>query len=98
MNYIKEATKFHGLVSLFKITPAEQALWHALFELCNRLAWQKRFTASIQSLQINANLSKNGVVTARKKLIDHGLIKYYPRGTWAAEYELISLEEMFPYL
>ncbi len=98
MNYIKEMRCFQALVPFLRLNPSEQALWHTLFELCNSLNWKKCFTIAIGKLSSDTNISRSGIIKARARLTELGLIKYTSRNGNIAEYELYSLVERYPHI
>ncbi len=95
MNYLLEIRRFHEVAPCIRATAAERLVWFGLMNFCNNVGWEKRFTVSITALQLDTGLSRNGVVKGRDKLVEHGLIKYFPRGLLAAEYEMVSVVKLF---
>lgn len=94
MNYITENVAFHRLVELERISPKEQALWHALMNIANSLGWQKTFTVANLTLQSKAVLTERDVRDARNRLLQRGIIVYKPRGgNRAPLYGMVKLTE-----
>ena len=68
------------------------ALWHTLMSVNNMHGWTEWFTVSNTTLQQLTNLSKQGLVDARKELEKAGLIQYQSGGLRGpGSYKMISL-------
>ncbi|SPT86103.1 primosome subunit [Niallia circulans] len=52
------------------------ALWHTLMTINNMTGWKERFNAPNSTVEKLTGLSKQGLVDARKKLIENNLIEY----------------------
>lgn len=77
MNYIKEIEAFEDWLEVNHLSPIAQLLWYKLLVLCNRAGWSEWIVASDQLLMAKLQItSKNTLITARKKLIEAGLIEY----------------------
>lgn len=92
MNYIKQLRAFYGQVIPQGMCGASEiALWHALMYLCNQTFWQTWFEASLRRIAVVSGLSKSGVLAARKRLVELGLIQVRTESTKCSRYRLISL-------
>lgn len=92
MNYIKELRAFYGqVIPQGTCGASEIALWHALMYLCNQTFWQTWFEASLRRISAVSGLSKSGVLAARKRLVELGLIQVRTESTKCSRYRLISL-------
>lgn len=52
------------------------ALWHTLMSINNMAGWKERFNAPNSTVEKLTGLSKQGLVDARRKLIENDLIEY----------------------
>lgn len=92
MNYIKELRAFYGqVIPQGTCGASEIALWHALMYLCNQTFWQTWFEVSLRRISAVSGLSKSGVLAARKRLVELGLIQVRTESTKCSRYRLISL-------
>lgn len=95
MNYIKELRAFYGqVIPQGTCGASEIALWHALMYLCNQTFWQTWFEASLRRISAVSGLSKSGVLAARKRLVELGLIQVRTESTKCSRYRLISLVDV----
>lgn len=94
MNYIKELNAFREFLLLNELPAGAIALWYTLMSMNNVTRWKRQFNAPNAIVGQLAGLSKQGVLDARNKLIDHGLISCQQgkRGR-APVYEMHSLAE-----
>ena len=92
MNYIKELRAFKDWLLLNDLPTSAIALWHTLMSINNMTGWKERFNAPNQVVGKLTGLSKQGVVDARKKLLENGLIEYEKgRRGKAPIYKMVSL-------
>ena len=92
MKDMKELRAFYGQVlPQCGCGASEIALWHALMYLCNQTFWQTWFEASLRRISVVSGLSKSGVLAARKRLVELGLIQVRTESTKCSRYRLISL-------
>lgn len=92
MNYIKELNLFKEWLFMNQLPTGSIALWYALMSINNAAGWKRRFTAPNATVGHLSGLSRQGIVNARKQLVDYGLIRC-EKG-WkgkAPSYEMISL-------
>ena len=96
MNILKERRAFHRWLLLNEMNTSSIALWHALAEINNELGCQSTFNVPNSTLMRYTGLSKQGLINARKILIEKNLIGYKKgkRGK-APLYEMISLVQSF---
>lgn len=92
MNYIKELNAFREFLLENELAAGAISLWHALMSINNKTMWKRRFNGPGAVVGQLAGLSKQGVVDARAKLVEYGLIRY-DKGCpgKAPVYEMISL-------
>ncbi|MEN1968326.1 DnaD domain protein [Lentibacillus sp. N15] len=92
MNYIKELNAFRDFLFETKLPAGAISLWYALMSINNKAKWKRRFNVSNAIAGQLAGLSKQGVLDARNKLIEHALI-HCEKGCKgkAPSYEMISL-------
>ncbi|MBB6449835.1 DnaD/phage-associated family protein [Geomicrobium halophilum] len=68
------------------------ALWHTLMSINNMTGWKERFNAPNSTVERLTGLSKQGLVDARKVLINNHLIEYQKgKRNQAPVYKMISL-------
>ena len=92
MNYLHELNAFRDWTLLNKPTTSEIVLWYALMSINNMTGWKQQFTVANQTVQLMTGLSKATLDRARNKLIQKGLLKYFPGNTrQAGTYELVSI-------
>ncbi|HEX7065891.1 MAG TPA: DnaD domain protein [Bacillales bacterium] len=92
MNYIKELKAFKDWLLLNELPTSAIALWHTLMAINNMTGWKSSFNAPNPLVQQLTSLSKQGLVDARKKLIDNSLIEYEKgRKNKAPVYKMVSL-------
>lgn len=92
MNYIKELKAFKDWLLLNELPTSAIALWHTLMAINNMTGWKSTFNAPNPLVQQLTALSKQGLVEARKKLLDNGLIEYKKgQKNKAPVYKMISL-------
>src|SRR5699024_149121 len=92
MNYIKELNAFREFLLLNELPAGAISLWYTLMGINNVTRWQEQFNAPNAVVRQLAGLSRQGVLDARHKLIEHGLITCVQgkKGT-APQYEIHSL-------
>lgn len=92
MNYIKELNAFREFLLEHELSAGAISLWHALMSINNKTRWKQQFNGPLAVVGQLAGLSKQGVMDAREKLLEHELIRY-ERGCpgKAPVYEMISL-------
>lgn len=92
MNYIKELKAFTNWLLLNDLPTSAIVLWHTLMAINNMTGWKERFNAPNSTVEKLTGLSKQGLVDARKKLLEKGLIKYEKGKKGKAPiYEIVSL-------
>ncbi|MEV9640461.1 DnaD domain protein [Mammaliicoccus sciuri] len=92
MNYIKELNAFRDWMLLNDLPTGGIALWHTLMSINNMTGWKERFNAPNTTVEKLTGLSKQGLVDARKRLIENGLIEYEKGSKNKAPiYKMISL-------
>jgi len=92
MNYIKELRAFKDWLLLNELPTSAIALWHTLMAINNMTGWKSRFNAPNPVVEKLTGLSKQGLVNARIKLIEAGLIEYEKgKKGKAPTYKMISL-------
>lgn len=92
MNFVKEINAFKDWLLLNEMPPNAITLWYTLMTIKHMFGWKSRFSAPNPIVQQLSGLSKNGLVQARMKLIENGLI-HYQKGKKGNPpvYEMISL-------
>ncbi|QQK77844.1 DnaD domain protein [Salicibibacter cibarius] len=76
MNYVKELKAFKDWLLLNDLDTSAIALWYTLMSINNMAGWKERFNAPNSTVEKLTGLSKQGLVNARKNLIDNDLIVY----------------------
>jgi hypothetical protein len=74
-NYIKLINTFWKADSVFHYTGSEAKLYFGLLNLCNKLNWKNQFGESEPYLASHLAMHRDTIRTARKRLIETGLIK-----------------------
>lgn len=91
---LNEIIAFNRLAKIERISPKEQALWHALMSIAYNLGWPEAFAVANLTLQSKAVLSVREIFENRNRLIQRGLIEYKARGGGKAPiYSLISIAD-----
>lgn len=89
---MKEFSAFRVWLIVNELPTHAIVLWHTLMNVNNSFGGKSTFNLPNGSAQILTGLSKSGVFLARKRLAEHGLIKYKPGGKGKSPvYEMISL-------
>lgn len=92
MNYLKELKAFRDWLLLNDLPTSAIALWHTLMTINNMAGWKERFNAPNSTVEKLTGLSKQGLVDARRKLIENGLIEYEKGKKGKAPiYKIVSL-------
>ncbi|SDJ20640.1 hypothetical protein [Natribacillus halophilus] len=92
MDYMKELNAFRNWLLMNDLTTSGIALWHTLMSINNMTGWKEHFNAPNSTVQRLTGLSKQGLVDARKVLIDNNLIEYQKgKKNKAPVYKIISL-------
>ena len=94
-NYIKSILAFHRLVELNSLTTGQIALWYALMHINNKCGWPEWFTAPNRTLETHSGLSRPGILKARNRLKQLGLVEISPCGTSATRYKLCDMAESY---
>lgn len=101
MNYLKELKAFRDWLLLNDLPTSAIALWHTLMTINNMAGWKERFNAPNSTVEKLTGLSKQGLVDARRKLIENGLIEYEKGKKGKAPiYKIVSLVnslDQYPY-
>ena len=94
LKFHKDKNFFMDWMMLNHITTGEIVLWHTLMNIGNRLGQRSIFNAPTSTLMKLTGLSKQGVINARKKLLDRRFIRY-EKGhlNKAPIYEMIPLHQ-----
>lgn len=92
MNYIKELNGFREWLLSNELPANAVSLWYTLMSINNTARWKKRFNAPNAIVRQLSGLTKQGLLDARNKLKEQGLIDFEKgkRGQ-ASVYEMISL-------
>ena len=92
MNYIKELNGFREWLLSNELPANAVSLWYTLMSINNSARWKKRFNAPNAIVRQLSGLTKQGLLDARNKLKEQGLIDFEKgkRGQ-ASVYEMISL-------
>ncbi len=93
LNYIAEINAFYDEISVEPLSSGQQALWHALMHLNNKLAWREWFTVANKTLELYTCLDRKTILRAREKLIERGFIDVKLNGKKATSYKIISRRE-----
>ncbi|GAA0463202.1 MULTISPECIES: DnaD domain-containing protein [Bacillaceae] len=92
MNYMKELNAFRDWLLMNDLPTSAIALWHTLMSINNMTGWKERFNAPNSTVERLTGLSKQGLVDARKVLINNNLIEYQKgKRNQAPVYKMISL-------
>lgn len=102
LNFHKDKNFFMDWLMLNEMSTGEIALWHTLMNIGNRLGQRSTFNAPTSSVMKFTGLSKQGVINARKKLMERGFINYEKgHQNKAPVYEMLPLhnvlENYFPF-
>ena len=92
MNYIKELNAFKDWLLVNELPAGAIVLWYTLMSVNNSVGWKERFNAPNAVVGQLTGLSKQGILDARKRLVEEGLITCENgRKGKAPVYELVSL-------
>lgn len=80
MNYIELINWFWGLDEQWQFSCCETRLYFYLVKTANRLGWADNWTHSDAKTSVNVGVSLNTMKTARNRLSQVGLIKFFPGG------------------
>lgn len=75
VNFVFQVRTFHRFKREVKLSANAQALWLELFGLFNERRFPDNMPVSTTSLTAMLNISKDGVIRARKELIKNGLLE-----------------------
>ncbi|WP_404452562.1 DnaD domain protein [Virgibacillus necropolis] len=75
MNYIKELNAFKNWLLINDLPTGAISLWHTLMAVNNAAGWKERFNAPNSTVGQLTGLSKQGILDARKILMEEGLIQ-----------------------
>jgi DnaD/phage-associated family protein len=91
MNYLKELNGFREWLLSNDLPANAVSLWYTLMSINNAARWKKQFNAPNAIVRQLSGLTKQGLLDARKRLKEEGLITFEngKRGQ-AAVYEMIS--------
>jgi len=94
LHFHKEKNFFMDWLMFQDLSTGEIALWHTLMNTGNRLGQKRIFNLPTSTLTKLTGLSKQGLMKARKRLMERGLIRY-EKGSYgkAPVYEMIPLTE-----
>lgn len=76
MDYIRQLNAFRDWLLVNDLPTSAIALWYALMTINNMTGWKERFNAPNSVVEKLTGLSKQGLVNARRKLLEVGLIEY----------------------
>lgn len=92
MNYIKELNAFREWLLFNELPAGAVALWYTLMSINNVTRWKQKFNAPNAVVGQLSGLSRQGVLDARNKLLEHELIRCEKGKKGVAPvYEMISL-------
>ena len=91
MNYLMESKAFYESIELNQLSSGQIALWHALFNINNKVQWQEWFSVPNSVLSLHSVLTVRGINKARNQLKQLGYIDFKTQGTKATKYRVISL-------
>lgn len=91
MNYLMESKAFYESIELNQLSSGQIALWHALFNINNKVQWQEWFSVPNSVLSLHSGLTVRGINKARNQLKQLGYIDFKTQGTKATKYRIISL-------
>ncbi|QGS68339.1 hypothetical protein CV093_06310 [Oceanobacillus sp. 143] len=94
INFHRDKNLLMDWLMLNHLTTGEIVLWHKLMNIGNRLGQRSVFNAPNSTLMKFTGLSKQGIINARKKLIERGFIRYEKgHQNKAPVYEMIPLHQ-----
>ena len=94
LHYHKDKNFFMDWLVLNDMSTGEIALWHTLMNIGNRLGQKSVFNAPTSTVMRLTGLSKQGIINARKKLMERGFISFQKgRQNKAPVYEMIPLHQ-----
>lgn len=94
LQFHKEKNFFMEWLMLHEMATGEIALWHTLMNIGNRLGQKRTFNVPTSTLMKLTGLSKQGLLKARKRLMERGFIRYQKGSqSKAPVYEMIPLIE-----
>src|SRR5699024_7570814 len=76
LNYHKDKNFFMDWLMMNEMATGEIVLWHTLMNIGNRLGQKSIFNAPTSTVMKFTGLSKQGLMNARKKLMNRGFITY----------------------
>jgi DNA-binding MarR family transcriptional regulator len=76
VNYIELINQFWALNQEYSFTPNEKAVYFALLNKANSLAWKNPFNQSNGYLALDSGMSEPAMIKARNTLRQKGLIKF----------------------
>ncbi|WP_230086790.1 DnaD domain-containing protein [Enterococcus faecalis] len=92
MDYIKQILAFDDYLMYNQgLSSGQIALWRALISINNKTRWSEWFTASNQTLETLAGLSRQGINKNRNVLKQLGLIDFQTNGRKATSYHICKL-------
>lgn len=94
MNYIVEINLFNEFLVQHKLSTAQIALWYALIHIANKNYWPEWMSVCSKELEQKTGLSRYGIIDARKKLEQLGLVEVKSNSTKAVSYRIISLKKI----
>src|SRR5699024_7333621 len=94
LHYHKDKSFFMDWLVLNDMSTGEIALWHTLMNIGNRLGQKSVFNAPTSTVMRLTGLSKQGIINARKKLMERGFISFQKgRQNKAPVYEMIPIHQ-----
>lgn len=92
IDYIKQILAFDDYLMYNQgLSSGQIALWRALMSINNKTRWSEWFTASNQTLETLAGLSRQGINKNRNVLKQLGLIDFQTNGRKATSYHICKL-------
>ncbi|ASN05787.1 hypothetical protein CFK40_12585 [Virgibacillus necropolis] len=73
MDYIKELNAFKDWLLMNDLPTGAITLWHTLMAVNNATGWKERFNAPSSTVGQLMGLSKQGILDARKILMEEGV-------------------------
>lgn len=95
MNMLKQFLVFERLQEVNGLTPGQCRLWYALMYIDNLTGWQDWFTVASLTLENRCRMSKNGLLKARKGLVELGYLEVQNNGRKAPAYHLVDLMQRY---
>lgn len=79
MNYLTEILAFYNWLGANPLSTSAIVLWHALMSVANGSKWSHEITPAMSTLESKTGLGRDGIITARNRLSQAGLIECHRR-------------------